>query len=491
MALAVLPTAIFAVFTLDQLGRSTQRWFRPGVDRALESGVEASKTGLTRMETTVLALADECASRIAARPGARPDDVARDLLRGSGVDMVQLYVRRTDGWTLSAQFEPEGILLPDPPDFRGEIDEALGSSRIVRSDLGALAALASIDEARVIAAAMWVPPSFFADIDSVGVTLGYYRQLGVLVDVQRRLVWTLVAALGLALAALAFLTARTLAAQMTKPLDELSGALARVAAGDLDTRVAARGAREIRVLGAAFNAMTERLADAREQLRAAEREAAWRDVARRLAHEFKNMLTPMSLSLHRLRRRSETVAEDQRQAVAESLESLDRGVDQLARLAEQFAQYARLPEPRFEQIDLSEVTRQAASLHDHPGVDVVPRMGPPLPVRGDSLLLSRAIHNLLLNACEASPPGTQVEVSTRVEDGQAMVEVLDRGTGMPAEVERRAFEPYVSTKQRGSGLGLSLVRDIAAQHGGTVLLENREQGGARACLRLPLARPVS
>jgi signal transduction histidine kinase len=100
--------------------------------------------------------------------------------------------------------------------------------------------------------------------------------------------------------------------------------------------------------------------------------------------------------------------------------------------------------------------------------------------------LSRAVHNLLLNACEASPDGGTVEVRTLREGGDAVVEVLDRGAGLAPEVRARLFEPYVSTKSRGSGLGLSLVRDIAVQHGGSVTLDDREGGGARACLRLPM-----
>ena len=110
----------------------------------------------------------------------------------------------------------------------------------------------------------------------------------------------------------------------------------------------------------------------------------------------------------------------------------------------------------------------------------------PLPVRGDSLLLSRAIHNLLLNAHEAGPKDGRIVLRTFASGGCAVLEVLDRGSGVAAELLGRVFEPYVSTKKRSSGLGLSLVRDIAIQHGGTVTLENREQGGACARLSLPL-----
>jgi nitrogen fixation/metabolism regulation signal transduction histidine kinase len=275
---------------------------------------------------------------------------------------------------------------------------------------------------------------------------------------------------------------------MTRPLRDLEQALERVAAGDLETRVMPAGARELRTLGERFNAMTERLSEARTALARAEREAAWREVARRLAHEFKNILTPMGLSLHRMRRRADQVPAEQRSAVTESLAALDLAINDLAHLAEQFSQYARLPEPRFERIDLGNVVREAAQLHEPDRRNVTLRpVAEPLPVRGDRLLLSRAVHNLLLNACEASPDGGTVEVSVTREGDLAQVEVRDCGPGVAPEVRARLFEPYVSTKRRGSGLGLSLVRDIAVQHGGTITLDDRPGGGVCAVLCVPIA----
>jgi nitrogen fixation/metabolism regulation signal transduction histidine kinase len=334
---------------------------------------------------------------------------------------------------------------------------------------------------------MRVPPDFFAGINRVSQGVSFYHRFAVLRDVSRTYLLLLVAVLALALTGIALLAATTLARAMTRPLRGLEEALERVAAGDLETRVVPGGARELRTLGERFNAMTERLAAARAALAQAEREAAWREVARRLAHEFKNILTPMSLSLHRLRRRADHVPEADRAAVSESLTAFDQALADLTRLAGQFSQYARLPEPRFESLDLSDVVRDAARAHEPGNVTVVlTPAADPLPISADRLLLSRAVHNLLLNACEASPDGASVEVRTGADDGRAMVEILDRGTGLAREVRDRLFEPYVSTKSRGSGLGLSLVRDIALQHGGSVVIEDRAGGGARACLSLPL-----
>jgi signal transduction histidine kinase len=162
-------------------------------------------------------------------------------------------------------------------------------------------------------------------------------------------------------------------------------------------------------------------------------------------------------------------------------------VEHLTQLAESFSQYARLPEPREELLELSELARACGALHEPHGLRLSVRCDTPLPVRGDRLLLSRALHNLLVNAIEASPADGEVELVSGRNGSEAWVEVRDRGLGVAPELAGRVFEPYVSNKHRGSGLGLSLVRDIAVQHKGSVTLVNRDGGGAVARLSLPVA----
>jgi nitrogen fixation/metabolism regulation signal transduction histidine kinase len=400
---------------------------------------------------------------------------------------MQLYRRENGRWRLLEEVLPEGVFSPEPIDLSRDVAGALAGQPIVRSDRGVLAAIVPMEGEFALAAGMRVPPEFFTQVARVGQGIGFYRRFSVVREVSRTYTLLLVVLLVLVLTGAAIWVARTLASGMTRPLTHLEAGLERVAGGDLDTRVTPEGPRELRTLAQQFNAMTGRLADARSALAEAEREAAWREIARRLAHEFKNVLTPMSLSLHRLRRRAELVPEDERAPVRESLASLSEGVADLARLAEQFSQYARLPEPRFERCDLVELAVAAARQHEPESRTVTATSATaPLPVEADRLLLSRAVHNLILNALEASPDGSGVEVRMSQQDGRAILEVLDRGTGLSPEVATRAFEPYVSTKARGSGLGLALVREIATQHGGMVTLENREGGGARARLTLPL-----
>ena len=486
LALALIPTTVLTLFTLDRLGQALDLWNTRAVDRALELALETGRTSLFRMEATVLAQADEWTAALPHEPLTPPRRAALQAsLRAVGLDFFQVYVRRDGEWKLLEEVRPVGVLGVATIDLASELTPELASDRILHSSKGALAGTASMGPDYAVVAGMLLPPDYFDSLEQVGRGVSFYRRLGVIRDVSRTYMLLLVGALVLSLSAAAAWASAVLAAGLTRPLERLGGALEEVAAGDMNVRIEPHGPREVALLGERFNTMVERLADARDALQQAEREAAWREVARRLAHEFKNLLTPMSLSLHRLRRRTGEVTEEHREAVTESLEALSSGVDQMARLSEQFSRYARLPEPRFEPVDLVRLVREAVRLHEHEGVGVTVAEGGPVRVLGDTLLLSRAVHNLVLNACEASVPGSTVEVRTSAEGGNAVIEVLDRGAGLDPALRSKLFEPYVSTKRRGSGLGLSLARDVATQHHGTVTLEDRAGGGAAARLTLP------
>jgi len=350
---------------------------------------------------------------------------------------------------------------------------------------GVLAARAPTRTGRILVTGYRLAPDFYSQIDSVGLGLTYYRQLGLTAELERRVVLLLVTGMTIVLVALALLLSTRLARQMSRPLQELSAAFGRVAAGSLEARVSPGGAAEMRSLGESFNVMTQRLDQARQALQQAEREAAWRDVARKLAHEFKNTLTPMRLSLQLLEAQLEQAPATQRDAMAKSLGAALREVDSLNRLAGQFSQYARLPEPNFESVDALEVARTTAALTPGPAPELRTVGAGSPQFLADRVLLSRALSNLLLNAREAGSESGVVEMVVTLAEASVQFEVLDRGSGIPEDLRARLFEPYVSTKRRGSGLGLSLVRDIARQHHGSVALDNRPGGGARAILILP------
>src|SRR5262249_57398190 len=165
-------------------------------------------------------------------------------------------------------------------------------------------------------------------------------------------------------------------------------------------------------------------------------------IARRVAHEIKNALTPMRLSLHGLQKRIDAMPAAEQPAAREGLRALIDEVDALSRLAEQFSDFARLPEPRRVPIELGGLVRSTTALYPRRGFELrVDAPQGPVWILGDALLIGRALHNLLINAFEAMPGGGQVDVSLRQEPGFADMDVRDRGAGMTEEVLARAFEP--------------------------------------------------
>ena len=486
LALALVPLGVISTVSLVQLSHAIGRWYRPGVDRSLVSALEVTKTSVTRIESGMRTQAEDWANRWPdgpLTPTARSE--AQAALRASGLDFMQTYAPRDGKLMRIDQLLPPGVLLADGPELATALGGDFSHPQVTHTGDGVLVATAPTRTGRVLAAGIRLSPDFYAQVDSVGHGLTYYRQLGLTAELQRRVVLLLVASMTIVLVLLALPLSARLARQMSRPLQELSSALGRVAGGALETRVHPGGAAEMRSLGESFNAMTQRLDEARQALAQAEREAAWRDVARKLAHEFKNTLTPMRLSLQLLEAQLEQAPEAQREAMHKSLAAALREVDSLNRLAGQFSQYARLPEPNFEPVDALEVARSTAALTPGSASEVRGAGTGGQPFRADRLLLSRALSNLLLNAREAGGEPAAVEMVVTPGDRDVTFEVLDRGTGIPTDLQSRLFEPYASTKRRGSGLGLSLVRDIARQHHGSVALDNRPGGGARAVLILP------
>jgi len=488
LSLALVPTLLFAWFTLVQLHAATSRWYQSGVEKALGAAIETNRTTLTRLEAIAMERADSWAttlSGIEADPAQRT--TMRTELRESGLDFGQVYERDSLAWRLTATVVPLGVLAATSPELGDSIPPAMSGDRLIRTPSGILAAVAPVRDGVALVTGVRLNPGYWEQLGQIREASDLYRRVVVLVDLQRQRVWLTIVALVLVIAVGAALLARALAGGMTQPLSRLATALERVEDGAAQERLTETGPRELASLAASFNAMTARLTEARSALARAEREAAWRDIARRIAHELKNPLTPMSLSIHRLQKRFELVPESERRAVRESMDALLQEIGHLTRLADSFSQYARMPEPQEEPLDLSELARSCGALHEVQDVELRLAADAPLPVRGDRLMLSRVVHNLLVNACEASPPRGIVELETGRDGSEAWVEVRDRGTGLDPALAGRVFEPYVSTKRRGSGLGLSLVRDIAERHRGRVTLENRDGGGAVARLTLPLA----
>ncbi len=236
----------------------------------------------------------------------------------------------------------------------------------------------------------------------------------------------------------------------------------------------------------------------------AQRLAAWGDVARRIAHEIKNPLTPIQLSAERIKRKFRMSAGDEADQLDQYTDVIVRQTADLRRIVDEFSKFARMPEPSRRREDLAQILRDAVVLQDagQQGVEIEARL-PDLPIMADidTTMLGQAFTNLIKNAGEAidslqeagAPKGhtPRIRVEMKVDDGMARISISDNGIGLP-EDRARLFEPYVTTRDKGTGLGLPIVRKIIEEHEGTLALTDAEplddsgQIGARAEIMLPL-----
>jgi nitrogen fixation/metabolism regulation signal transduction histidine kinase len=292
----------------------------------------------------------------------------------------------------------------------------------------------------------------------------------------------------------ALLTAVLLSSGIARPVRELAEAARRLASGErAETRgITERG--ELGELAAAFSALGADLDASRARLVQAERVAAWRDLARRLAHELKNPLFPIQLSLETLRRAADAPpgrAEPRpfRELFRESSDTMLEALGSLRRVIDEFSEFARLPRPRFEPTDLNELARQVLALYRPRAgsVRIEEHLAPELPrVPADRDLIARALGNLVANALDAMPAGGTLTLRSRAAVGQARLEVEDSGPGIAEQERSRLFTPYYTTKPGGTGLGLAIVQGIVADHQGRVELRSEPGRGATFTIVLPV-----
>ena len=232
---------------------------------------------------------------------------------------------------------------------------------------------------------------------------------------------------------------------------------------------------------------------------AAQRTSAWADVARRIAHEIKNPLTPIQLSAERLRRKYGKVIVEDRAIFEQCTDTIVRQVDDIRRMVDEFSRFARMPKPVIEQEDVADTVRQAVFLMrvGHPDIDIELSISEdPMLARFDRRLVSQALTNIIKNGTEAIsalPEGSEkgrIEVTATVGEGQVFIDVIDNGIGLPKENRSRLLEPYVTTREKGTGLGLAIVGKILEEHGGGIELHDaseKESGRRGAWIRLRFA----
>jgi signal transduction histidine kinase len=299
-----------------------------------------------------------------------------------------------------------------------------------------------------------------------------------------------------------------IAARVSRPIERLASAAEEVAGGNWEVRVAERGRDEVGVLARSFNHMTGELVAQRERLVQTERVAAWRELARRLAHELKNPLFPLQLTVENLARARDLPEAEFDEVFRESTATLGMEIANLKTIIGRFSDFSKMPKPEIERIDAKDALLRVWVLY-FPGSIRTPtthiaeateeaKAGSKVDctlefslddlwIDADPELLHRALSNLVLNAIDAMPDGGRLTLSAKPHEDKIEIRVADTGEGITPEECERLFTPYYTTKEHGTGLGLAIVQSVVADHHGTIAAESRPGAGVTFVISLPKA----
>ena len=499
LLLSILPSLGLTLFVTIYMGRQVAELRSPEVERALAQSLEVIRDGIVRLGDD----ARQHAEAMALDPGTvrllRAGDVAglertlREESRSRGLDFVCLYrmgppAQRVFGARLGPR-----ITLPQPE--RESLVEALDQGGLLSGDDVArqVSGVAALGETHVLLAGYQLDPEISAETEALERNLTMYRRLGVYSWLSERSLWIFAGLWALVLGLVSFGLAYFVARGTARPVGALSEAMERISAGDLGHRVKPSGTSEVRFLGRSYNRMADEIQASRRALQRAERLAAWREVARAVAHEIRNPLTPIQFALQRLREEARRGEPPRAEVVEQNAEAILREVRSLQEFATAFSAVAQLPEPKLRACDVGALLGDAARLYQgSTPVQFRVEVDRPLPLAwADEGQIQRVLVNLIKNALDAAPAQGAITLRALREpgaDGEAVrVEVEDTGPGMDAATLERAPTPGFTTKATGSGLGLTLVTRIVEQHGGRFGLESNPGVGTRAWLTLPAA----
>jgi signal transduction histidine kinase len=297
-----------------------------------------------------------------------------------------------------------------------------------------------------------------------------------------------------------------IAAKVSGPIEQLARAAEQVAAGNWETHVPERSRDEVGQLARSFNHMTAELVSQRERLVQTERVAAWRELARRLAHELKNPLFPLQLTVENLIRARALDPDEFDEVFRESTQTLGMEIANLKTIIGRFSDFSKMPKPQIERMDVKDallrvmmlyfpgLTRTPTTLEDKETDEAIVESKvdcsfefslDEMWIDADPELLHRALSNLVLNAIDAMPDGGKLILCAKPLAAHIEIRVSDTGAGLTPEECERLFTPYYTTKQHGTGLGLAIVQSVISDHNGSITVESHPNQGATFIITLP------
>ena len=479
----LIPSIPLTLFVANLLTQSADVLLLPGMGEALETSLKTLRTQVEEPGKKFLTKHTD------------PAAWTQTLLRDEGVDFVGHYrLSERNMVHLNTLRLPTSSLNPGWHPQPESLLDALSTTQTSRfipvGEKTLIAVYCSLTDATVAVAVYPIAPYIVDAKTEIDQALGVYNTLSLLKEsiIQKKLIWVLAVLLVGGLTLVSVFAAKKFSQGISQPVQVLVEGMNRVAGGDLNHQVEIKTQDEFRFLVDSFNTMTRELKTSRQKLIQAERLAAWQEVARQISHELKNSLTPISISLRRLR--SHIVDKSPSPKIAVSLQSMEEELHSIERMAAEFSEFARMPQPQKSTVNLNEIV-QSVVLLTQPWagrINIQTHLSSHLPsIQADPEQMKRLLHNLIKNAVEASHDPETVSVTTQpVESAEHKIEleIQDQGEGMDEEELERIFQPYYTTKQKGTGLGLAIVQKIVEAHDGEIRVESAAGKGTRVTVRL-------
>ncbi|HVU04648.1 MAG TPA: ATP-binding protein [Polyangiaceae bacterium] len=490
---ALIPLLAAVFFARNAVQQTSSRFFIPEIRAHLDEAVglyqdlARSEKDAMRAEATVFALTPGLAEAVQRKDR----DGARMLL-------YMLFAQRKDLVSLTVVSGDDVFAKAD----RGRpVDEARELTLEVRKPLGR--ANPDDDDAPALVAVFAAPRARFEEAPArMSQFVDTYGKLVARREADERTYLLVFAVLVGTTIAVAIGVGTLLARSVSTRIVRLADATRKVGAGDLTTRVDESGSDEVGDLARAFNRMLAEVETTRARIEYLQRIGAWQEMARRLAHEIKNPLTPIQLAVEEIHQRYDGSSPPFKKLLDATLEVVQAEVSTLRRLVGEFSDFARLPQAHLEPGDLvrfladhsDESSLTGETTEERPGARVTVKFEIPFseaPAAIDKQMLRRALINLIRNSAQALRDAGKAEGNVVVTLGRSgdfwLVDVDDDGPGIPEDQRDRIFDPYVTTKSDGTGLGLAIVKKIVVEHGGAISAQKSPLGGARLRVTIPVA----
>jgi nitrogen fixation/metabolism regulation signal transduction histidine kinase len=497
-AVSIIPTFIVALFSILFFNIGVKNWFDDQVSQSLVASKEVAQAYLEAHKDSIRSDATGIAANIRNE---------YHLLGMNPVLFERLLSRQASARNLSEAiiFNRERVLARTVLSF-SLIFERLPETVLERADANNIVILSQDDDKiQGVIQLTPTPPTYLLITRQVDPAVLNHMQKAAQSAARFSALQTdmntiqLQFSLTFGMLALLLLLAATwagmrLAIRVISPIAKLSEATEKLSGGDYAVRVPEGPSHdEIGNLARSFNHMAAELSAQRRELLetnrkmvAAQRTAAWADVARRIAHEIKNPLTPITLSTERLRKKFGKQITEDRESYARYLDTIARHVSDIGNMVEEFVNFARMPKALLKPEALNMLVRKVVFSEKTAHPDIQYRMElaeENIQLHCDSRLLSQALLNVLKNAAEAFetlPPNAPrtITIYTAIEAKEIQIRVHDSGPGFPEDNIAEITEPYVTTREKGTGLGLAIVRKTVEEHGGRIMLRNHPEGGA-------------